>query len=258
MSLLALDVGNTSTMVGLFDAADLVARWRVETRRAATSDEYAFLITGLMRMVDRPASDVQACVLSCVVPPLLPRLEEMVQTAFGCEAFTIRPAELGIPIEYHPPTAVGSDRVANAVAAAELYSLPAVIVDFGTTTTVDVVSESGAYLGGAIAPGIEASVAALYANTARLPRVDIRPPAAAIGRSTEESIRSGVVFGFAAQVDGLVRRCAAELAARPVVIATGGQARLIGTVSETIQHIDETLTLHGMRLLYDRHSPPTG
>jgi type III pantothenate kinase len=250
--ILAVDVGNTNTMLCVFDGDTLIGPWRIETRPRGTMDELALIVLGLLLEAGVPPASLRRMVLACVVPPLTERLVACASGPLDCEALVVQPEKLGIPIRYNPPSAVGADRVANGIAAADEYGLPAVIVDFGTTTTVDVMSTDGEYLGGAIAPGVETSVDALFAHAARLVPVSLAMPAGPIGTTTEHSIRSGVVFGFAGQVDGLVRRVLDEIGGEAHVIATGGQAGLIAPASTTIEHVDELLTLKGLRLISDR------
>jgi type III pantothenate kinase len=252
--LIAIDVGNTVTMFGAFEGERLLGNWRTETRHGATADEYGLLFTALLRGAGLRHSDVEALAIASVVPSLTVRLQEMSSRTFGLSAFVLRTEALGIRTEYEPPSAVGPDRVANAVAAGELYGLPAIVVDLGTALTVDAISADGTYLGGAIAPGLEVSIQALYRHAALLSRVELHKPDRAIGRTTSESLRSGVVYGFAGQVDSLVRRFADELAEPAQVVATGGQAGLIVDACETVDRVDEFLTLHGLRIIHARES----
>lgn len=252
--LLAIDVGNTSTMMGLFDGEGLAGDWRIGTYADGTSDEYGLRIVGLLRESGWDRREVTAVVMASVVPRATSRLEESCARYLGCSPLIVRPEALGVRTEYVPPDAVGPDRLANAVGAGALYGWPAIVVDFGTTTTVDAIDAEGTYLGGAIAPGVEVSVQALYACAARLSWVEMEAPERAIGRSTAESLRSGVIYGFAGQVDGLVRRFLAELGAEAHVIATGGQARRIVPWTETVAHVDEHLTLHGLRVIWEREA----
>jgi type III pantothenate kinase len=251
-SLLAVDVGNSETVVGFFSGRELTGFWRL-TSRAATADELGMTIDALARAHRWPA-DLGA-VLCSVVPvltlPWVTALERHTgRPPVEVNASTAR----GLPIRYHDKTAVGADRIANAIAARALYGVPAIVVDLGTATTFDCVSIHGAYLGGVIAPGVATSAEELFRRAARLPRVELRRPARVLGRTTEESLQAGVLWGAAGQVDALVRRLALEMKGTPAVIATGGLAKVIAAECETINRVDEGLTLKGMRLLWEDHT----
>ena len=252
--LLAVDIGNTNPFVGVFSGDTLVHRWRLTTDAHRTADEYAILLQSLFRSADLDMRSIQGAIVCDVVPTARARLCEAIRLYLHVEPVVVSTGlDLGIDVRYHPPTAVGADRIANAVAAIERFPLPAVIVDFGTATTFDGISRDAAYLGGAIAPGIEIAVDALFAQTAQLPRAPLDPPEHAVGTSTVESLQSGSLYGYAALVDGLVERFLGELGADACVVATGGLAETVAPHTRTVQHVDTDLTLLGLRLLYHRN-----
>jgi len=252
--LLAIDVGNTQTVLGLFDRAEIVHSWRVSTDPRATSDELALTICGLLD--EKSVTGVVAC---STVPTIRREIVQMVDRNFGhLPTIVIGPGvRTGVALHVDNPHEVGADRVVNSLAAYERYGGPAIVVDFGTSTSLDVVGPGGEFLGGALAPGIEISVDALTERAAQLRMVELLAPHRAIGKNTVTAVQSGVVFGFAGLVDGLVGRIIDELAEispeRPVVIGTGGLAPLVIAVSRTIQEHDPDLTLHGLRLAYERN-----
>ncbi|HET6910502.1 MAG TPA: type III pantothenate kinase [Mycobacteriales bacterium] len=249
--LLAIDVGNTNTVIGCFDGDELAESWRIKTDTRATADEIALLLRGLLAAEPRP-SGITAC---STVPAVLHELRAVFERYYDdVPALIVEPGvRTGVPILYDNPREVGADRIVNAAAAHHLYGGPAVVVDFGTSTNFDVVSDKGEFLGGALAPGIEISVDALAARAARLLKVELMRPRSVIGKSTVEALQSGIIFGFAGQIDGIVRRISAELDADPVVIATGGLAPLVLEESETITRHEPDLTLIGLRLVFDRN-----
>jgi type III pantothenate kinase len=252
--LLALDVGNTNTVVGVFDGTELKAHWRLSTRRAGTSDEYGIFIKSLFDFAGLDFRAINAVILSTVVPTVQGPLEEMSRQFFGVEAMVVGPGlKSGMPILYEAPREVGADRIVNAVAAFELYGGPCIVVDFGTATTFDAISARGEYLGGAICPGIGISAEALFQRAAKLPRVDITRPKTVIGRNTVHSMQSGLYFGYLSLVEGLVARMREELDGSPKVIATGGLASLLLAGSRLVDHLDPWLTLTGLRILYERN-----
>jgi type III pantothenate kinase len=252
--LLAIDVGNTQTHVGAFDGSELVEHWRFSTNRDATGDELAITVHDLLGLRGIEFSDVDAEAISSVVPRLVPEYRHMFERYLDREALIVGPGtKTGMPIRLDNPRELGADRLVNAVAGYERCRDACVIVDFGTAITYDAVSGSGEYLGGIIAPGIEISIEALTSRAARLPRVDIERPRALIGKSTEASIQSGIVYGFAGQVDGICRRLREELGDRITTIATGGLASVIVDFTETIDLVDDLLTLKGLRLIYERN-----
>jgi type III pantothenate kinase len=249
--LLTIDVGNTNTVLGCFAGEDLVESWRIKTDARATADEIAFLLRGLLAEHPRP-DGISAL---STVPAVLHELRSVFCRYYAdVPALIVEPGvKTGVPILYDNPREVGSDRIVNALAAHALYGGPAIVVDFGTSTNFDVVSSRGEFLGGALAPGIEISVDALASRAARLLKVELVRPRSVIGKSTVEALQSGIIFGFAGQIDGLVRRIAAELEAPPTVIATGGLAPLVMDESETITEHEPDLTLIGLRLVFERN-----
>jgi type III pantothenate kinase len=252
--LLAIDVGNTNIVYGLFDGERLVHQFRVESSRGRTADEYAVVLRQLLAMHDVAPSAVKGAVLASVVPPLTEPMRNLVRRAFGLEAVVVGPGtKTGVAILYENPRDVGADRIANAVAAFDRFASAVIVVDLGTATTFDCVTPKGEYLGGVIAPGIQISADALFARAAKLPRVEIQKPAKVVGKTPQQSMQSGIVFGYVGLVDGLVDRLREEMSFPScAVIATGGLARLIAPLSRTIEHVDDDLTLVGLRLLYER------
>ena len=248
-AIITVDIGNSDTVVGLFHGAALQGLWRLTSGRR-TADEVRLELEGLTRGARR--SGPAGAVLCSVVPALTQAWVEALERLSGRAPLEVR-AETArsLPIRYHDPSAVGADRIANAIAARDLYGTPAIVVDLGTATTFDCVSQSGEYLGGAIAPGVGTSAEELFRRAARLPRVDLRRPLRALGRTTEESLRAGVLWGAAGQVDALVHRLVREMKGKPQVIATGGWAKIVAPECETVQVVDEALTLKGMRILWD-------
>jgi type III pantothenate kinase len=253
--LLVVDVGNTHTVLGLYDDERLVHDFRIETAQGRTSDEHHVLLLNLLQLAGVKRSDVRASILASVVPSFNDTVIDAVDRAFDHEIMVVGPGiKTGMPVLYENPREVGADRIVNAVAAFERVKGAAIVVDFGTATTFDCISEKGEYLGGAIAPGMQISASALFSRAAKLPRSEIARPPRAIGRNTVHSMQSGIVFGYVGLVDGLVRRLAAEMDTEVAVIATGGLAALIEPESETIDDIDEFLTLEGLRLIYLRNT----
>lgn len=251
--LLALDIGNTNIVIGLFDGQSLVGHWRLATDTRRTADEYALALQALLAQAGRTPSEITAVALSSVVPPLTPVIVGLLEQQYPAEVLVVGPdTDTGMPLRYLKPYEIGADRIVNAVAAYQKYGGPLVVVDFGTATTFDAVSADGAYLGGAIAPGIGISIEALFQRAARLAGVELAAPEQAIGQTTEAGLQAGIVFGFAGLVDELVRRISAELPERPHVIATGGLADLVAGEASTIEHVDPLLTLEGLRLIHER------
>jgi type III pantothenate kinase len=251
--LLAIDVGNTNTAIGLFEGDELRFRWRVSTDARRTADEFAILVRELCAQSGVELAEVSRLCLCSVVPMLTTALVSMSRKVLGVKPIVVGiDLDLGIEIEYRDPSEVGADRLADAVAAHELHDGPVIVVDFGTATTFDVVSGDGRYLGGAIAPGPRTSVENLFSKAALLHRVALEPPTAAVGRSTEESLRSGITYGIVGQVDGIVRRIVEEWGEDPTVVATGGFAPRVAPFSEEIDIVDPDLTLKGLRIIEGR------
>jgi type III pantothenate kinase len=252
--LLAADVGNTQTVYGLYDGDRLAEHWRVTTEAERTGDELGVLVGRLLELRDLGFDDIAAVCLSSTVPPLVRAYEEFARDYVEASLLVLGPGtKTGIPIVYDDPREVGPDRIANAVAARERYGSPCIVVDFGTSTNFDIVSAAGEYVGGVLAPGIEISMEALFARAARLVKVDFSAPPSVIGKTTVGGLQSGLVYGFAGQVDGIVRRVRAEIGDTAPVVATGGLAELIAPHAETIDTVDPLLTLEGLRLVWERN-----
>jgi len=253
-NLLVIDVGNTNTVLGVFEGKNLLAQWRLTTNRAQTADEYGILIRNLFSLDGILADHISAIMVASVVPPLNALLEEMAQKYFHLQAFFLEPGvRTGMAIHYDNPLEVGADRIANSVAAFEKYGGPCVVVDFGTGINFDVVSEKGEYLGGAIAPGIGIAAEALFQRAARLPRVEIREPQRVIGTNTVASMQSGLFYGAVGAMDGILDRIVAVLGKSTKVIATGGQAPLVAAASKYKPPVEPSLTLDGLRIIYERN-----
>ena len=247
--LLAADVGNTQTVFGLFDGDELAEHWRVATEAERTGDELAVLLRGLLDF-----DAVDGICLSSTVPGLVRAYEELAQRWADAEILVVGPGvRTGMPMRYDDPREIGPDRIANAVAALDRYGAPSIVVDFGTSTNFDVVSAEGEYVGGVLAPGIEISMDALFARAARLFRVDFVEPPTVIAKTTGAALQSGLVYGFAGQVDEIVTRIRGELGSDARAVATGGLADLISPHTRTIERVDPFLTLEGLRLVYERN-----
>jgi type III pantothenate kinase len=252
--LLAIDVGNTNIVYGLFEGERLIHKFRVESARGRTSDEYSVALRALLDMNGVAPSRVDAAVMACVVPSLTEPMMRLVKGAFGLEAIVVGPGiRTGMAILIENPREVGADRIADAVAGYDRAKGGVIVVDFGTSTNFDVVTPKGEYLGGVLAPGLQISADALFTRAAKLSRVEIAKPPKVVGRNTVHAMQSGIVYGYVGLVDGLVERILAELGYPCAVIATGGLASLIAPLSRTINEVDDELTLVGLRILYDRN-----
>ena len=252
--LLTIDAGNTNTVLGLHQGAELKNHWRLTTRREQTADEYEILVRNLFAAAGLSPGEVVGVCLASVVPPLTPVLVALCRQYLVQEPVVIEPGvRTGMPILYEPPGDVGADRIVNGVAAFATYGGPVIVVDFGTATTFDVVSKKGEYAGGVICPGVAISADALFQRAARLPRVDLKNPGRVIGRSTVASMQAGLYFGYAAMVEGLIVRIRAELAEPTRVVATGGLAETLAGDIPSIEAVDSALTLTGLRLVWERN-----
>jgi type III pantothenate kinase len=260
--LLVVDVGNTNTVLGVFNSSSgsdtkygpLLAHWRVSTTKTQTVDEYGVLFRNLFAMSGIEFTAVEGAVISSVVPPLDSTLREVCERYFRSRPLFIEPGvKTGMPVQYDNPAEVGADRIVNSVAAFEKFGGPCIVVDFGTATTFDVVSKNGEYLGGVITPGIGVSADALFARTARLPRVDIRKPPRVLATNTVNSVQSGLYYGYLGLIDGILERLIAELGENVAVVATGGLATLMSGGSKYIREVDDLLTLDGLRIIYERN-----
>ena len=253
--LLAVDVGNTNVTLALFDGERLAADWRVTSHRERTADELAVELRQLFELRGFELSIVDGVVISSVVPNINPALVEASRRYLNCEPVMVGPGvKTGVRIRYENPKDVGADRIANALAAYTKYGGPVIVIDFGTAVTYDAISGDGDYLGGAIAPGVDISLNALVSHTAMLRRVEAVAPDSVIGRNTVASIQSGLMWGFVAQVEGMVERMIGELGGKARVVATGGQAALIAELTHVIEATDPLLTLEGLRLIYAQNS----
>jgi type III pantothenate kinase len=256
--LLAIDVGNTNIVLGVFDGATLVHSWRLATLRERTADELGVLIDGLFAHDHIERRKISSIILGSVVPPLTTTIRSMAERYFSLKALTIEPGiDTGMPILYDNPAEVGADRIVNAVAAYEKFGRghgrPLIVLDFGTATTFDAVTANGEYLGGAICPGVQISADALFQRAARLPRIDVRKPRQVVGRTTVGAMESGLFYGYVGMIEGLVRRMSDELGGNALCVATGGLADIIAPETSLIQHVDADLTLHGLRIVWDRN-----
>ncbi len=250
--LLAIDVGNTNIALGIFEGETLRATWNVATDIDKTADEYAVLLLNLLPMEGLNLSDIDHVSIACVVPPLLTIFEELSQRYFNISPLIVGPGvKTGVRICTDNPREVGADRVANAAAAHHLYSGPMILIDFGTATTLDVLSREGDYLGGAIAPGILISAEALFERASKLPRVELVPPEHAIGKNTVTTMQSGIIFGYVGLIESLVNRMNHELGQEAYVVATGGLAEIIARQTKVVNTVNMHLTLIGLRLIHE-------
>lgn len=252
MSLLAVDIGNTNIVLGVFDKGRLIAHWRVATKTSKTEDEYGILVRDLFEKFGIDYNSIDGMIISSVVPPVQPLFEEMGKKYFGTRPMVVGPGiKTGMPILYDNPKEVGADRIVNAVAAYQEVKGAVMIIDFGTATTFDYVTPKGEYAGGAIFPGLVISLDALSFRTAKLPRVELSKPPMIIAKNTVESIQAGVYFGYLSMVEGMIKRIKAEVKTNPKVIATGGLASVLAEDIAGVDGVDEFLTLKGLNILYN-------
>jgi type III pantothenate kinase len=252
--LLVIDVGNTDTVIGIYNGKELVKDWRIRTVNTITEDEFNVIAVNLFTGSDIKSKDISSIVISCVVLPLVSILDSFCRKYLGRHPLWVDAKSVNImPILYNNPDEVGADRIANSVAAFEKYKTSLIVVDFGTATTFDAISEDGEYLGGAICPGIKISAEALFLKASKLPRVEIfSHPEKIIGKDTASSIRSGIIYGYAGLVDGIARRMKIEMGTAPKVVATGGVSNLMAEVCDSIEEVEPSLTLEGLRIIYEK------
>lgn len=254
--LLAIDVGNTNTVIGLFEGSTGKAHWRIRTLEDATADEYWLLLNNMARLDGLQTREIDGAIIACVVPTITGALEELCKRFLRIKPLFVGPGiKTGMSIRYDNPREVGADRIVNAVAAYEKHRCSLIVVDFGTATTFDYINTAGEYEGGAIAPGVKIAAEALFYEASKLFRVELAAPEKVIAKDTASAIQSGIMYGYASLVDGVLRKMFDELGFRPKVIATGGLASVIKSQTEFVDEVDENLTMEGLRILYQRNVP---